>query len=105
LRERCRTFDVHPSGTLWSGASEAFASVGELESAVAARFPALATGLAGVGLEPERRALRMKVAELDWQVQATNVRLRFRLGKGCFATAVLHELISNAFEADVPDSD
>lgn len=105
LRERCRTFDVHPSGTLWSGASEAFAGVGELEAAVAARYRVLAAGLAGVGVEPERRALRMKVAELEWQIESTNVRLKFRLGKGCFATAVLHELISNAFESDVPDSE
>lgn len=105
LQERCRSLDVHPSGTLWSGASEAFAAVGELESRVAARYPLLASGLASVGLEPERRALRAKVADLHWQIEGATVRLRFRLGRGCFATAVLHELLANAFDADAPESD
>jgi tRNA(Glu) U13 pseudouridine synthase TruD len=32
------------------------------------------------------------------------MRLRFRLPRGAFATAVLHELLDNAFVDEAPDS-
>jgi tRNA pseudouridine13 synthase len=61
--------------------------------------------LGKVGLEPERRALRAKVNDLAWSIDADAVILSFRLNKGSFATAVLHELIENVFLQDVPDGD
>lgn len=105
LEERCERLDIHPTGPLWHGRSEAFDSVQQLEERVAARDPQLAEGLANVGAEAERRALRMKVSDLSWSIDSATVRLEFRLAKGCFATAVLHELLENAFETDVPDAD
>jgi tRNA pseudouridine13 synthase len=105
LRERCRTFDIHPTGPLWYGATESFDEVQRLEEGVAARYSELAAGLAKVGLEPERRALRAKVSDLSWSIDGTSVRLQFRLAKGCFATAVLHELIESAFSTDIPDTE
>lgn len=106
LRERCRELDVHPTGPMWHG--EALLSTGaiaELEAGVAQRYRVLASGLAKAGLEPERRPLRVPVRELSWSIEGGNVHLQFRLQRGSFATAVLHELIGNAFLADTPEAD
>jgi tRNA(Glu) U13 pseudouridine synthase TruD len=43
----------------------------------------------------------MRIAQPECSVEDRNVRLRFRLSRGSFATAVLHELIANAFEQSV----
>lgn len=96
LIERCRLLDIHPTGPLWHGASSAAMEVQRLEERVAGQHAALANGLAQIKLEPERRALRMRVSGLNWSMTAGEVRLSFRLAKGSFATAVLNELIDDA---------
>lgn len=106
LRERCRQLDVHPTGPMWHGdASISTGAIAELEAGVAQRYQALANGLARAGLEPERRPLRVPVRELSWSIEGNDVHLQFRLQRGSFATAVLHELISNAFLAETPEAD
>ena len=105
LSKRCSELDIHPTGPLWHGDSSASGAVRELESATAARFDVLAQGLASVGLESERRALRVRVADLNCAIDAHDVTLSFRLPKGAFATAVLHEILDNAFETEMPDGD
>ena len=106
LRERCRQLDIHPTGPMWHGeTSVSTGAIAELEAEVARRYQMLASGLAKAGLEPERRPLRVPVRELSWSIEAGNVHLQFRLQRGSFATAVLHELIGNAFLADTPEAD
>jgi tRNA pseudouridine13 synthase len=106
LRERCGQLDVHPTGPMWHGdALISTGAIAELEASVAQRYRALANGLAKAGLEPERRPLRVPVRELSWRVDGSDVYVQFRLQRGSFATAVLHELISNAFIADTPEAD
>jgi tRNA pseudouridine13 synthase len=99
LEERCRQLDIHPTGPLWGGPSSAAGAAAALEQDVAARHAAFAEGLSKVGLEPERRALRIRVDRLEWSIADDVVHLRFRLSRGAFATAVLHEVLANAFEA------
>lgn len=106
LRERCRLLDIHPTGPMWHGDSLlSTGAVAALEAEVAGRHSALATGLAKAGMEPERRPLRVPVRELSWRIDGGDVQLQFRLQRGSFATAVLHELIDNAFGADTPEAD
>ncbi|MET0224821.1 MAG: tRNA pseudouridine(13) synthase TruD [Dokdonella sp.] len=106
LRERCAQLDVHPTGPMWHGDSLiSTGAVAELETEVARRHEALANGLAKAGLEPERRPLRVPVRELSWRLDGRDLHLQFRLQRGSFATAVLHELIGNAFQADTPEAD
>lgn len=105
LRERCERLDIHPTGPLWGkGALASQGSTATLEFEVAARYPELTAGLVRAGLEQERRALRIEAAALHWSIEGADVRLQFRLGRGAFATAVLHELIDNAFSTSAPDS-
>ncbi len=98
--------DVHPTGPMWHGDSLlSTGAVAEFGANVAQRHAALAEGLGKAGLEPERRPLRVPVRELSWRIEGSDVHLQFRLQRGSFATAVLHELISNAFLADTPEAD
>ena len=86
--------DVHPTGPLWGrGEPMTTGEVQTLEAEVAARHPALAAGLAKVGVEMARRSLRLPVRDLAWQEAPEGLILEFFLPAGAYATAVLRELI------------
>lgn len=98
LVQRCRVLDVHPTGPLWGrGGVAPSDAVADLEQQIASRMQELCSGLIAAGLEADRRALRIKVSELQWDTEGEVLRLRFRLGRGAYATAVLHEFVENAF--------
>jgi len=100
LAQRCEILDIHPTGPLWGkGVSAAQGAVATLESVVAVEQSLLANGLERAGLDAERRALRLPVSNLQWSLAEDRLTLAFRLSRGAFATAVLHELLDNAFAA------
>lgn len=100
LIERCAAFDVHPSGPLWGrGASPAAGEAGALECAVVAEEGGLAMLLESEGLAQERRSLRLPVRRFQWRLDGTMLELGFDLPRGVFATAVLHELLRDAWDA------
>ena len=88
-------FDLHPTGPLWGeGASPAAGAAHALEQGVAAAEPALAAWLAKAGMAHERRILRLPIAGLTWHYPEPEiVQLQFVLPAGCFATAVVRELV------------
>lgn len=96
LRARIALLDVHPTGPLWGRAG--VAATGQclaLESGALAAWPALLEGLETAGLKQERRALRLKVQELEWhRPDASTLELQFTLGRGAFATSVLREIVA-----------
>jgi tRNA pseudouridine13 synthase len=95
LAERLDALDVHPTGPLWGQGDPPGDGPGKaLEQAVAARFPVLAAGLVAAGLEQERRALRVRVRDLAWQLDDAGLELAFELPAGAYATAVLRELLA-----------
>ena len=94
LRERCERLEIHPTGPLWGeGHPPSGGDVLELERAVAARMAPAAAACVAARMRQERRSLRIAVHELRCEVEAQAVRIHFRLARGCFATAVLAELI------------
>jgi len=101
LEQRCREFDVHPSGPLpGRGDSPASGMALEVERAALGECSTLVELLMREGLEHERRPLRLPVRDLDWHFEgADQLVLRFTLPRGTFATAVLHELLSDAWDA------
>ena len=103
LLARAERLEIHPTGALWgAGPLPSAAAVAQLESAVAGRYPQLCAVCVEAGMRQERRSLRLAVHELTLQEEADAAVLRFRLGRGSFATAVLHELIEAPEEA--PDA-
>lgn len=84
--------EIHPTGLLWGKGN---AELSSIEQAVIAEHQALADGLVACGLEQDRRALRINVADLAWQfVDDTTLSLSFTLPAGSYATAVLREIIN-----------
>ena len=57
---------------------------------------------AAANMEQERRALRFTAHDLSCVAEPQGVVLRFRLGRGCFATTLLRELISTPEEGEPP---
>jgi tRNA pseudouridine13 synthase len=97
LLQRCAEFDIHPTGPLWgAGELRVTGQVAELETAVISNYAALAQGLARAGLQQERRALRIWVRNLTWTLTDSRLILKFTLGRGAFATAVIAELLGTA---------
>jgi len=97
LAERLASWDIHPSGPLWGrGDLPSRAAAAEWELSVVGRHPLFANGLESAGLEQERRALRLAVANLQWQWSSGALEIRFTLPAGAFATSVIRELVSAA---------
>jgi tRNA pseudouridine13 synthase len=101
LLERCERLDIHPTGPLW-GAGEPMTrdDARAIEESVVDAHSVLCRGLETAGLKQERRSLRIRVGALEHEIVGRDLRLRFRLGRGAFATAVLHEILADAFADD-----
>lgn len=83
-----------PAGVLWGrnwsgtgGAAQA------REQAWFAGFPQTCAALEAAGCRMSRRVLRARVANLRWVFDDAGLRLEFVLGPGCYATAVVRELL------------
>jgi tRNA pseudouridine13 synthase len=97
LEERCAALDLHPTAPLAGlGESLAKGAVLALEDAVAAQFPEALAVIHAEGMKPERRALRIRVRDLEHEYSGDTLRLRFSLSAGSFATTVLREIIAGA---------
>ncbi|EED36733.1 tRNA pseudouridine synthase D [Luminiphilus syltensis NOR5-1B] len=81
LRRRCSEMDVHPAGILAGEGSE----LGPEEWQ-----KALSKGR----VEPGTRSLRLPVRDIVSTLEPEGIVLRFSLGRGAYATAVLRELCS-----------
>lgn len=106
LVDRCTALDIHPTGPLWGrGELRTKSAAAAVEADVASTLRALCDGLERAELEQERRALRIAVHELEHSLKGDVLTLRFRLGRGAFATTVLHELIDGAFDTSTPETE
>ena len=94
LPQRLQAKDIHPSGPLWGrGELPSRSDLAQLERGVATSYAELAEGLERAGLSQDRRGLRLIPRELSWEwPQERQLRLRFELPPGCYATVVLREL-------------
>jgi tRNA pseudouridine13 synthase len=98
LLDRCERFDIHPTGPLaGSGETRVRGAPAVLEAGVSDHYRVLVEGLCRAGVEQQRRALRVRPEQLQWQLQGDALQVSFRLRRGAFATAVLHEVLDNAF--------
>jgi tRNA pseudouridine13 synthase len=96
IQRRIAELDIHPSGPLCGkGEQPIAADAAELEMAVLQAYPEWTHGLARIGLSSERRALRIKIIDLEWDWLAkSDLELRFALRPGSYATTVLREIAS-----------
>jgi tRNA pseudouridine13 synthase len=96
LAQRLAAFDIHPSGPLWGKGelrSQGESAAVELAALSGDDAAALRAGLEAEGLKQERRALRLKPADLAWDwLDGDVLQLAFSLPPGTYATVVLAEL-------------
>ena len=100
---RLALLDLHPTGPLWgAGEPPSSAEIHALETTVAAAEPSIAKWLAEAGMKHERRILRLPIGGLSWHYPEPDIlQLEFVLPTGCFATAVVRELVSLAGQTDI----
>ena len=85
LEERCRALDIHPTGPLWGADSPSSGSeVRNIETGVERRFETVMMALAGAGLTHERRALRLRVADLQAHAAGRRAHARVSSHGRCF---------------------
>jgi len=97
LEQRCAALDVHPTAPLaGQGESLARGEVLAFEDAIAAQFPEALAVIHAEGMKAERRALRIRVRDLEHEYSGDTLQLRFALSAGSFATTVLREIIAGA---------
>ncbi|MCL4119103.1 UNVERIFIED_CONTAM: hypothetical protein GTU68_003172 [Idotea baltica] len=91
---RLTNHDIHPSGALWGrGQLQSVEAISELEKGIVQQFSTLAKGLESHGLKQERRALRLSLKNLEYQmIDSQTVVLEFSLPQGTYATTVLSEI-------------
>ncbi len=92
---RLAALDLHPTGPLCGlGDPPVSGEIGQMEQSVIEAEPQLARWLEGAGLEHGRRILRLPIKALAWHYPSPDsLELEFTLPTGCFATAVLRELV------------
>ncbi len=92
---RCQSLDVHPSGPMWGhGQPVSMGECEHFENAVLGEFETYTTGLEKAGLKQQRRPLRARVNQLNWQWEKPDtLRLDFNLLKGAYATSFLSEIV------------
>ncbi len=86
LRERCAVLDIHPTELLWGDGSAADAAPPGHDNWLRA--------LSKARVKPSRRSLRLRVIELQWQLDDEALILTFGLTRGAFATSVLREIVT-----------
>lgn len=99
--ERAGRGEIHPTGPLWGrGKRLVTGAAREIEDRVVAQNVPLCEGLERERLSQARRALRVKVRELDCRIDPDGrVLLAFALPPGSYATTVLGELFSLDFRS------
>lgn len=100
LQQRLESFDIHVTGPLPGAVADKDKYVSrdvaaDIENAVLAKYPDLLAGLVRRGISAARRPLRFRALNLDYEwLQPDQLRLRFMLPRGVYATSLLRELCS-----------
>lgn len=97
LIDRLHRGEIHPTGPLWGrGDLRCTDSVAALEREVAASHADLCDGVAAAGMDQERRALRIRPRDLEWQwVEGGALSVAFSLPAGAYATSTLREVVAS----------
>lgn len=101
LQRRLDEGDIHPSGPLWGrGGLPTRGEARAVETAVMEADAELTDGLERLGLDQDRRALRLQPSDLTWQwLDDGALRLQFTLPPGAYATVVVRELAGTTHAA------
>lgn len=97
IRQRMEQGDIHPTAVLWGkGTLATQHDAKQIEERIILAHPEFEKGLIKMGLEQSRRALRLCVDSIEWQVNRDEkiLELSFNLPAGSYATSVLREIVN-----------
>lgn len=96
IETRLKEWDINPSGPLpGTNRKEIVTPSSLMEKELLASYSDWIEGLEKAGLASERRSLRNRVMELSWEFKEQDqLLLEFTLNKGCYANAVIRELLN-----------
>jgi tRNA pseudouridine13 synthase len=93
LQSRLLSLDIHPTGVLWgSGELISRDEAAKIDATIVAQFEVMGTGLQQQKVKQARRALRLAVHDLKWELEDDTLWLDFWLTSGGFATSVVREI-------------
>jgi tRNA pseudouridine13 synthase len=96
LLPRLAELDIHPTGPLCGRRSRALETdsvAKSIEQLALSEWADWIDGLQRFGLDADRRALRLAVADMRWQWEGETLELRFGLVAGAYATSVMREIV------------
>ena len=94
LQQRLHAGDIHVSAPLpGKGGMAAAGQAREVEAAAIAAHAELEQGLVNAGVEGQRRSMRGLPKDLQWSLHEGWLELAFELERGCYATALVRELV------------
>lgn len=94
LLQRLKNLQIHPTGALFGAKGKSpEGEAKKIEEQALAQYPELTQGLLKFDAKGMRRALRMRVQDLEWQWQKDDLLLSFTLGRGLFATTIIDALL------------
>lgn len=97
IEQRLNEWDIDPSGPMPGDGKD---TRPEFEASLLAQHQSWCDGLRQARVDAARRVLRLRVQDLQWQfTDGDQLRLEFRLGKGCYASAVVRELLNATIPA------
>jgi len=95
LLQRLESGEIHPTAPLWGqGELPSSHEIKSLEESLPIEFPSWCEGLEKVGLNMERRELRLVPNDFSIENNDDGVKLSFSLPAGCYATSVIRELFN-----------
>ena len=101
LPQRLAQLEVHPTGPMWGiGELMSRGPVRDLEQRTAVELATACQYAIDAEVRQERRSLRLRVRDLQWQQDPDGVLLQFWLRSGSYATAVLRELLADPAASD-----
>ncbi len=94
IQQRIDTGNIHPTAALWgNGALNSHADMLQIEQHISSMEPVLCKGLEEHGLKQERRAMRVAIVDLAFDVlDEHTLRFEFSLPAGSYATVLLGQL-------------
>jgi tRNA pseudouridine13 synthase len=93
--QRCRAFDLHPTGPLPGiGGFSPLGVAAQLEASVLEPHRDLIEALGKARVDADRRSLRLRVESMLWRFHGSELHLDFALPPGSYATTVIDELVS-----------
>jgi len=96
IAPRLAELDIHPTGPLCGRLSRALQPVSDaraVEDQALLDWAEWTNGLERFGLDADRRALRLAVADMYWHWDDEVLEIGFSLVAGAYATAVLREIV------------